>query len=146
MKTKDFVKMLQEADPTGEAHVRMSGGFPHMAILLPGYYDGSYSYLDEEGNYVVSRAGTKVDIYMMGIEEFVEHNYDPKDPNNWEKIKSMIKFDSLLGDAAYQQNRKDAVINAARANWEHEVEMQEKYHGPAAHKVTDTFHGKSEMS
>lgn len=135
MKTKDFIKMLQEADPTGEAHLRMSGGFPYAVEHLPGYYDGSYTYLDENGNYVVSRAGTKVDVYQMGIEEFVEHNYDPKDPDNWEKIKSMIKFDSLLGSQEYQQQRMDAVIKAARANWEEEVRIQEQYHGPAAHKI-----------
>ena len=28
MKTKDFIKMLQDEDPSGEAHIRMSGGVP----------------------------------------------------------------------------------------------------------------------
>ena len=50
MKTSEFIKMLQEADPSGEAHVRMYGGVPKFAELKPGYWDGPYSYIDEEGN------------------------------------------------------------------------------------------------
>ena len=35
MKTKDFIKMLQDADPSGELHVRMQGGIPRFAIRNP---------------------------------------------------------------------------------------------------------------
>jgi len=59
MKTSEFIKMLQEADPSGEAHIRMEGGIPRFAELKEGYWDGPYSYLDEEGNWVYSTEGNK---------------------------------------------------------------------------------------
>ena len=48
MTTSQFIKMLQEADPSGEAHIRMDGGIPLFAELKPGYWDGPYEYIDEE--------------------------------------------------------------------------------------------------
>lgn len=48
MKTKDFIKMLQKADPTGEHHVRL-GGVIFDAALVAGYYDGPNCYVDENG-------------------------------------------------------------------------------------------------
>jgi len=105
MKTKDFIKMLQDADPTGEHHVRINGGFPSFAELVEGYYDGSYNYIDDDGNFVRSNDDAKVDIYIATIDDFVEQNYDEKDPDNWEKIKSKIKF-KLNGHADVEQRKK----------------------------------------
>lgn len=64
--TRDFIKMILEADPTGDAHVSLSGGAPYSATRMPGYWDGSYSYLDE-GIYVRSRAGYKVTIQTTSL-------------------------------------------------------------------------------
>lgn len=50
MTTSEFIKMLQDADPSGEAHIRMSGGVPKYAELKEGYWDGPYSYIDSDGN------------------------------------------------------------------------------------------------
>lgn len=71
MKTKDFIKMLQEADPSGEAYVRIDGGAPAYAWLKEGYWDGPYAYLDENGVYVKSTAGMKVDIYTRTPEDII---------------------------------------------------------------------------
>jgi len=35
MKTKELIKILQKADPSGEAHVRMDGGVPTYANTKP---------------------------------------------------------------------------------------------------------------
>ena len=106
MKTKDFVKMLLDADPTGEHHVRLNGGFPGGVELKEGYYDGSYNYIDDDGNFVRSNEGAKVDIYTMDIDDFVERHYDEKDPENWDKIKKKIIF--KLDDYADVNQRKEA--------------------------------------
>lgn len=38
MKTKDFIKMLQDADPEGEGYIRMEGGVPVYAEAKESYY------------------------------------------------------------------------------------------------------------
>lgn len=92
MKTKELIKLLQEADPSGECHVRMPGGIPITAYRLPGYYDGAYEYIDKDGNWVVSITNDKVDIVTIDKETFICDEYDdtltPED--NWNIIKEMI--------------------------------------------------------
>lgn len=114
MKTKDFIKMLQDADPTGEHHVRINGGFPSFAELVEGYYDGSYNYIDDDGNFVRSNEDSKVDIMIMTLDDFVEKYYDEKDPDNWNKIKSKIKFklDDYANDEQRQKAENDFLILA----------------------------------
>lgn len=64
MTTKELIELLQKTDPEGTHHVRIrGGGCPVDAIVFPGYYDGSYSYYDEENNFVVTSSGVKVDIF-----------------------------------------------------------------------------------
>lgn len=93
MTTKEFIKLLQEADPSGTAHIRMDDGFPVSVVLKEGYYDGPYEYIDEEGNYVYSARGTKVDIYCMSIWNFVEIQVT-KDINiSLEDVKKKFKFE-----------------------------------------------------
>ena len=70
MKTKDFIKMLQEADPSGEAYIRMQGGVPHCAELKEGYWDGPFQYIDDDGNFVTSIKEFKVDIHCIDILKF----------------------------------------------------------------------------
>jgi hypothetical protein len=78
MKTKDFIKMLQEEDPTGESHVRLPGGVPTYVEQKPGYYDGAYSYIDDGGNFVTTTKGYKIDVYAQDLEDFIwsEQDYD----------------------------------------------------------------------
>jgi hypothetical protein len=71
MKSKDFIQMLQAEDPTGETHVRLPGGTPIGCIKKQGYYDGAYFFIDEQGNFVISDRGEKVDIIGMDLEEFI---------------------------------------------------------------------------
>jgi hypothetical protein len=90
MKTKDLIKQLQEVDPSGEGYIRMSGGVPYLIMSLPGYYDGCYDYIDENGNFVASTEGYKVDIRTMDIEGYVWDLLD-RNPNiTWEETKEKL--------------------------------------------------------
>ena len=77
MKTSQLVKLLQEADPTGDLEVYGAGGAIYDVERLPGYYDGSYSYIETEQdgetlkNYVISKANQKVYIDSMSAETWL---------------------------------------------------------------------------
>jgi len=98
MKTKDFIKMLQEADPTGEGYVRLpGGGAPWFAEPKEGYWDGPYQYLElgEEKRFyphdsvlVTSTQGYKVDIHTMDIDSII---WDEE--GDLERIKKRIRYD-----------------------------------------------------
>jgi len=121
MTTSEFIKLLQIADPDGTAHIRMDGGVPIGAAGLPGYYDGSYSYIDDEGNYVTSRIGKKVDIYTQNIEDFVEYHFDSSDPDNYEKIKSKFIFDGLREDSV------EYIKSLVKKTWDEELDWESEY-------------------
>lgn len=71
--------MLQDADPTGEKHIRLVGeGMPLYAYAKPGYYDGPFTYV-EDGKLHLSADKEKVDIYADNGDDFVERNHDWKD-------------------------------------------------------------------
>ena len=118
MKTKEFIKMLQEADPSGESHIRMSGGIPVFAELKAGYWDGPYSYIDEEGNYVYSTKGNKVDIYCRDIESFIEINFNLHDNNKWEDIEKLFKFELGYGNDKIRKEREDSILKMAKEEWQ----------------------------
>lgn len=113
MTTSEFIKMLQEADPEGTAHVRMEGGVPYYAEHKPGYYDGPYAYIDKDGNYVQTSQGSKVDLYCKSSTEYVwdnemDWNSFQEDPEiAWERLKTKFKFD--YGNYAVESQRNDRV-------------------------------------
>ena len=87
MKTKDFIKMLQEADPDGDCHVRLRGsGVPYHCNCNQGYYDGDYDYIDDDGNFVISREDWKLDVYTKDLGDFLWE--EGKTPDN-------VKFKGL---------------------------------------------------
>ena len=125
MKTKDFIKMLQEEDPSGECHIRMNGGFPYHVEQKQGYWDGAYSYIDDDGNFVTSIEDWKLDIFSMDINDFVEQKFDDGDPNNWEKIKNKLKFELYpYANPEQRKEKEEQVIAKARKMWE---EMERIY-------------------
>ena len=105
MRVKEFIAMLQEADPSGEAFIRLPDGVPVYAELKAGYWDGAYDFIDEDGCFNKSIKEMKVDVYCVDIKEFVLNNYDEKNPN-WEEIKSKIKFDYSGYAVASQRQEK----------------------------------------
>jgi len=98
MKTKDFIKMLQEADPTGEGYIRLpDGGAPWFAEAKEGYWDGPYQYLEKQDDkdthfhnamLVTSIKGYKVDIYVKDTDSIV---WDEN--GNMDKIRKKIRFE-----------------------------------------------------
>lgn len=127
MTTKEFIQMLQEADPSGNAHIRMEGGIPLCAELKEGYWDGPYSYVDEEGNYVYSTKGNKVDIHCRDIHGFVEYHFDLFEPGNWERIKQMFKFELSYSISEHRKEREDRVIASAKEAWDEYYEIYNKF-------------------
>lgn len=93
MKTKEFIKMLENADPSGESHIRINGQESYFyAEHKPGYWDGSYSYLEgkygEDMVWVETTKGSKVDIRTVDMDNFVEY-FD----GDYETVKKHIKMD-----------------------------------------------------
>ena len=113
--------MLQEADPEGEGFIRMEGGIPTFAEPKEGYWDGPYSYIDEEGNYTYSTEGYKVDIYCMDIWDYVENNVDEN--TSWEELK--IKFKFKLG---YSENesRIESILKTAKEAYDYISDMEKQ--------------------
>jgi hypothetical protein len=101
MKTKDLIKILMEADPSGECHVGMMNGIPRWAIKNPGYWDGNYSYIDEGGNFVTSEEGSRIDLWGWDIDEYVESLVDSG--LTLDEIKGKFKFKLLGGE---ERNRE----------------------------------------
>lgn len=84
MKTKELIRQLQEADPTGEEEVCVGNIDIHFVESLPAYYDGSLQVLirDETckcyniigGKY--KRSGKKVNIHTLSITDAISNNRD----------------------------------------------------------------------
>lgn len=98
MKTKEFIEMLQKADPTGEGYVRLpGGGAPWFAEPKEGYWDGPYQYLElgEEKKYypydsvlVTSNKGYKIDIHVMETDNII---WD--EDGDIDAIKKRLRYD-----------------------------------------------------
>jgi hypothetical protein len=126
MKTSEFIKMLQEADPSGEAHIRMEGGIPRFAELKAGYWDGPYSYLDEEGNWVYSTEGNKVDIHCIDRWDYVSDMISTYNIPTWEEVVSKFKF-SLGYSESQRKEREENSLKDAKESYEDSVEMHKGF-------------------
>lgn len=134
MKTKDFIKMLQEADPSGEAHIRMEGGIPRFAELKPGYWDGPYSYLDEEGNWVYSTEGDKVDIHCLDRYDYVSDMFSTHNIPTWEEVRSKFKFSLGYSDSS---EREENSLADAKEAFEHCTEMHQRFRKEGEERALD---------
>jgi hypothetical protein len=120
MKTKELIKLLQEADPNGESYVRIDGGIPVYVERKPGYYDGSYSYYDEDRKYCISKMDSKVDIHTTAIFDYVVDNMGSF-PNNKSIEEVLDKFNFYLSENEEQNNKEkeryvQQIINAYNEN------------------------------
>lgn len=124
MTTSEFIKMLQEEDPLGTAHVRIAGGVPYKAELKDGYWDGPYSYIDDK-KYVTSCEAVKVDIFCMDIEEFVEYNHAKG--YSWEDIEKrfIFKLDCYANESD-RNEKSESVLNEARKHYDTLIEIHER--------------------
>ncbi len=136
MTTKEFIKILQDADPSGEGHIRMSGGIPYAAIEKEGYWDGPYSYIDQDGNYVYTTKGYKVDIYCTEIYDFVEDN-TRRGKTTWEDIESKFKFELGYSNAGQRNEREESILKQAKEAYDSIIEMEEKMFNDALTKMKE---------
>ena len=83
MKTSELIRLLQEADPSGDAECCVDNEDIHFLEVLPGYYDGRLQvftrdpalapYFDIVAAKITS-SGTKVKIRHMSIRELLLDN------------------------------------------------------------------------
>lgn len=125
MKTKDFIAMLQKEDPSGEGYIRMDGGVPYMCEAKEGYYDGPYSYLDEDGNYCTSITGYKIDIYSKDRNDFIldaiwddQFDINGEIEQQWEELKKTFKFNLSLYGKDVQERKLNEYWEDIRKKWE----------------------------
>lgn len=89
MTTKELIELLQEADPDGTSHIRLTGGIPRYILFKDN--DEPYHYIDENGNFITKSSGTKVDIYCDDVFEFVLNKHTTLD--SLDEIKNTFIFD-----------------------------------------------------
>lgn len=130
MTTKEFIKMLQDADPSGESHIRMSGGIPYAAIEKEGYWDGPYTYIDKDGNYVYTTKGTKVDIYCTDIWDFVDEKIN-RGATKWEDVESKFKFELGYANSSQRNERELKVLDEAKKAFNEINEIEIKHYNMA---------------
>ena len=127
MTTAEFIKILQEADPSGTAHIRMSGGIPRFAELKEGYWDGPYSYLDEEGRWVYSTEGCKVDIHCEEVYDYVSEMVDTYRAPSWEEIEKRFIFKLGYSIESQRKERENGILKEAREAYEDAVNMHTNF-------------------
>nr|QBM02768.1 hypothetical protein [uncultured archaeon] len=126
MTTSQFIKMLQDADPSGIAHIRMSGGVPKYAELKPGYWDGPYQYIDDDGNWVYSSMNNKVDIWTEEIEDYIGEMLDTYNTPPWDEIKKKFKFE-LTSSPELNKEREDKILKEAKSAYDDLVEIYKRF-------------------
>lgn len=142
MKTKDFIKMLQDADPTGEAHIRFSDGNPLFAELKEGYWDGAYHYKDDENNYVLSTLNDKIDIYFEDtydfIESIIEENWKGTVPYEtlWEIVKSKFRFELTY---VHKQDKIDEFLKKRREEFDECINIHTQINKNNLNRVIELF-------
>lgn len=127
MKTSEFIKMLQDADPSGEAHIRMPGGVPIFAEPKPGYWDGPYSYIDEDGNWNYSTKGDKVDIHTKEVDDFVYDMVDTYYIPSWEEVAAKFKFSLGYSIESQRKEREDCILKSAKKSYDEAAEMYKRF-------------------
>jgi len=87
--TKELIELLQQADPDGTSHVRLTGGIPRYVVYKED--DEPYHYIDDDGNFITQTDGGKVDIFCDDVFEYVLNKHTIG--HSLEEIKNMFIFD-----------------------------------------------------
>jgi hypothetical protein len=124
MTTKEFIKMLQEADPEGNGHIRMEGGVPIHAIGKEGYWDGPYSYINKNGEYVYSTRGYKIDIYCEDVYDFASNQYSRD--KKWEDVEKLFKFELTYANESQRKEREDTILKQAKEAFDSSREIDDR--------------------
>jgi hypothetical protein len=133
MKTKDFIKMLQEEDPSGEGYLRIGSGSPITFVTQKeGYWDGPYSYLEkgEDGKpiWVQTTKGYKVDVYTMDLFDFAE-----RFQGDWEEMKKHIRVEYTYLDGGKSER---GFMNVAEKECKEYKEMKDQFYEEGYKQMT----------
>lgn len=100
MTTKEIIQKLKEVDPSGNLHVRPSGGGAILGFhKVEGYYDGSYEYIDEDGKLLNTTKGYKIDVFTVTKNDIIWDN-----DGDMNEIKKQIKFDINIPYSVKQED------------------------------------------
>ena len=122
MKSKELIRQLQEADPTGEVEVGVGNHDIFSVEPMPAYYDGKFQkllrdeskkpYFDIVGAKWCSR-GCKIKLVPMGVADVL-----------WNNPKAVVDY-SELGDYPHVEElrRTDDAVRKASRDVELKVEM-----------------------
>lgn len=135
MTTKEFIKILQEADPEGNGHIRMEGGIPKFAIAKEGYWDGAYAYINENGEYVFSTKGYKVDIYCEDVWSYVEDKY--RRGMKWEEMEKNFKFELGYSNDSQRIEREQRILNQAKEAFDSNEDIDQKFFEEGKNKMIE---------
>ena len=102
MKSRDLIKLLKEVDPEGECHIRTSGGAVLDVEKKAGYWDGMYKYIDDDGNFVFSTKGDKIDVDSIDLEGWIWNG-----KGNENKVKFELTY---LDDGKHEKEIKEKII------------------------------------
>ena len=124
MKTKDFIKILQKEDPTGEGYLRLEEGPILFAEQKEGYWDGPYSYIEkgEDGKpiWVETTKGYKIDIHCMDLYDFAER-FD----GDWEEMKKHIRVEYTYLDDG---EREKSFLDLAKKECDEYKAMKDEFY------------------
>jgi hypothetical protein len=127
MKTKKLIKLLQEADPTGEGYVRINSEPILFCEPKEGYWDGPYNYLEKtkDGKYiwVESTKGYKIDIRTIDMFDFIDR-FD----GNLEEVKKHIKVEYTYLDDEREKAFMESVEKTCK-EYNEIIEKINKKHG-----------------
>ena len=135
MTTNEFIKMLQEADPSGEAHLRMDGGVPNAAVLKEGYWDGPYSYINENNEYVYTTEGMKVDIYCTDVWDFADNAAGWNDGVTWEEVKKRFKFRLGYSNKDSRNEREESILKEAKEAFDFCIDSRDRLYRNALEEM-----------
>lgn len=101
MNTGQLIEKLKELDPEGKCIIRVgcweTSGCITYVDSLPGYYDGGYYFYDASGNYVYSKFGNKIIMYVDSLEEFICDKICQNSKITFEELMTSIKYESRPG-------------------------------------------------
>lgn len=124
MKTKELIRLLQEADPSGEEEVCVGNVDIHFVEKLPAYYDGALQVLERDeskspyynivgGKYV--RSGHKVKIHTLSISDALY--------NAGNSMKFEVDYSQLPTDRIESAKKAHRDIRKWCENLDNELEL-----------------------